>query len=155
MDPRLPSPFSFVPSPQSHMPPQLVLQTPGLQPAQGFALQTNMQQQVMQQQQQQQPLQQQQLPVQQQQQPVQQQPAQPSTSKQNRCGPAVQPGFDMSDPVQLAATANPPQVPRWATQQGGYHAYRDKHSRTACLQGDYLIIINDGFICFKFSNKLK
>ena len=48
----------------------------------------------MQQQQNQQPLQQQQLPV-------QQQPAQPSTSKQKRHGPAVQPGFDMSDPRQL------------------------------------------------------
>ena len=109
MDPRLPSSFSFVPSSQSHMPLQLVLQTPGLQSAQGFALQTVTQQQLMQQQQQQQPLQQQQ------QQPVQQQPAQLSKSKQNRHGPAVQPGFDMSDPVKLAATANPPKVPRWAT----------------------------------------
>ena len=26
--------------------------------------------------------------------------------------------------VQLVATSNPPQEPRWATQQGGYHACR-------------------------------
>ena len=108
------------------------MQTPGFQPPQGFALQTNMQQQLMQQQQNQQPLQQQQLPV-------QQQPAQLSTSKQKRHGPAVQPGFDMSDPRQLAATANPPQVPRWATQHGGYHAYRT-NTLGQPAAGNYLII---------------
>ena len=36
MDPRLTSPFTFVPSPQGQMPPQPVLGPPGLQ--QGFAL---------------------------------------------------------------------------------------------------------------------
>ena len=84
---------------------------------------------------------QQQLPMQQQP-PVQQQqlqPAQPSTSKQNRCGPAVHPGFDMSDPVQLAATANPSQVPRWFTQQGGYHHYR-RYTLGQPPAGDYLLI---------------
>ena len=55
------------------------------------------------------------------------------------CGPAVHPGFDMSDPVQLAATANPPQVPRWFTQQGGYHHYR-RYTLGQPPAGDYLLI---------------